>query len=445
MNITQQLSTLIHATQPDPISRDKARAGVVDYLAVTLPVLWKKVVDSGFTHLCQVYNGDDARTHALLLGYAGHALDYDDFHPDFRGHPSTVILPVLFALAAGRPAVNHDDFLDACVIGIEMAGRLGLATKQQHYKLGYHTTGTLGTLAATAAAARLMKADPRATAIMLGIAATQASGLRAQSGSAVKPLHAGLAAQAAVSACQLTLAGFNGQQHGVVENFFSASCAGQHDLSLISTNWGHPWRIVTPGLEFKPYASCSGTHSAADAARRLRHQWLNGGGTVNQLIDSLNYIEVAFPPGGDIAPSIRRPGNGIEARFSLEYVIAAALIYDDLTLDIFSEGKLDPRISQLAEKVIRYPDPAAQPDELNPAARFHRVTLVFHDAPPQQCEITRAESLAHPVDLLEKLRRNLADENATTIAEIIQLSQLNTPSSLTQLWHLLHTALYQQR
>src|SRR5476651_280712 len=97
---TRQLARLIVGSCPDAAAREKARSGLLDYLAVTLPVLLGRAPDSGLDRLFEVYNGRDARTRALLLGYAGHALDYDDFHPDFRGHPSTVILPTLFALAA---------------------------------------------------------------------------------------------------------------------------------------------------------------------------------------------------------------------------------------------------------------------------------------------------------------------------------------------------------
>ncbi len=71
-----------------------------------------------------------------------------------------------------------------------MSGRLGLAVGSQHYTLGFHNTATLGTIAAAAACARLVHATERQTAVILGIAATQSAGLRAQFGSDVKPLHA---------------------------------------------------------------------------------------------------------------------------------------------------------------------------------------------------------------------------------------------------------------
>jgi hypothetical protein len=89
-----------------------------------------------------IWPGDDPQSRALRLGYCGHALDFDDFHPDFRGHPGTVILPTLLALGTQTPL----HLLDAFVVGVEMAGRLGLAVGGGHYVQGFHNTSTLGLL-----------------------------------------------------------------------------------------------------------------------------------------------------------------------------------------------------------------------------------------------------------------------------------------------------------
>jgi len=137
MTLTAELSHLILSTQPSAEAREKARQGVQDFIAVTWPVLQGHVTDSGLPALRRVYNQNDARSKALLFGYAGHALDFDDFHADFRGHPSTVILPALFALT-NETTSTAEQFLDAYVIGVEVAGRLGLAAGQQHYTQGFH-------------------------------------------------------------------------------------------------------------------------------------------------------------------------------------------------------------------------------------------------------------------------------------------------------------------
>lgn len=415
MTLTAALAEAILYSQPDAPAREHAREGIRDFMAVSWPVLQGTVPDSGLPALRTLYSDGSVRSQALLLGYAGHALDYDDFHADFRGHPSVVILPALFAWQRVQPR-SLEQFLDAYVTGVEMAGRLGLAVSQQHYALGYHNTATLGTLAAAGALARLLGMKSDATATLLGIAATQASGLRAQFGSAVKPLHAGFAAERAVTAAQLTLAGIDGRQQGVIEAFVAASSAGQAQPEKVLENWGSPWRISTPGLEFKPFPTCAGTHSAAEAARSLRQQWLAAGKPLDALLSQIVDITVAFPLGGDIAASIRVPVNGIEARFSLEYVIAAMLIYGDLRLQDFAEGDLNHQVMPLAARVRRTPDESAPPDAINPALRFHVVTLTLADGTTLHQRRTRQHSLAEGVNVSSKLQRALGDASPELLA-----------------------------
>lgn len=432
MNLTATLAERIVHSQPDEASRNAARAGVRDFLAVSWPVLRGQVPDSGLPALRSVYDDGSLRSHALLLGYASHALDYDDFHADFRGHPSVVILPVLFAWQQQQPS-ELTDFLDAYTIGVEVAGRLGLAVSQQHYALGNHNTATLGTVAAAAALAHLLRIDASATATLLGIATTQASGLRAQFGSAVKPLHAGLAAERAVTAAQLTLAGFDGKQEGVIDAFITATSNGQAQPEKLIKDWAQPWRIISPGLEFKPFPTCAGTHSAAEAMRILRHQWLASGQSLASLLGDITDISVAFPPGGDIAASVQVPTNGIEARFSLEYVIAAMLIYGDLRMQDFAEGELNHDVMSLAAKVRRTPDESAPPDAINPAARFHLVTLTLRDGTQLYQRRTRQQSLADAVDVTGKLHAALQQETAERQQRLLHYSELGNTAHLAEL------------
>ncbi|MBK5015972.1 MmgE/PrpD family protein [Pantoea sp. S62] len=428
MSLTAALAEAILYGQPDAPAHEHAREGIRDFLAVSWPVLQGTVPDSGLPALRTLYSDGSVRSQALLLGYAGHALDYDDFHADFRGHPSVVILPALFAWQRVQPR-SLEHFLDAYVTGVEMAGRLGLAVSQQHYALGYHNTATLGTLAAAAALARLLGMKSDATATLLGIAATQASGLRAQFGSTVKPLHAGFAAERAVTAAQLTLAGINGRQQGVIEAFVAASSADQAQPEKLLENWGSPWRISTPGLEFKPFPTCAGTHSAAEAARLLRQQWLAAGKPLDALLSQIVDITVAFPPGGDIAASIRVPVNGTEARFSLEYVIAAMLIYGDLRLQDFAEGDLNHQVMPLTARVRRTPDQSAPPDALNPALRFHVVTLTLADGTALHQRRTRQQSLAEGVNVSSKLHQALGDASP----ELLAATALHSTAELQRL------------
>ncbi|PLM53989.1 immunity protein, partial [Klebsiella michiganensis] len=155
------------------------------------------------------------------------------------------------------------------------------------------------------------------------------------------------------------------------------------------------------------------------------------------LIGAIERIEVSFPPGGDIAASVRKPATGVEARFSLEYVIAACLLRGDLRLEDFTPQAVEADIAALAERVSRCPDFSAPPDELNPAARFHQVTVFLRDGTLLQRRFTRQQSLAIPFDLPAKLRTCLPDFTDAQRTEIVALSRLESRDSLPRLAEIL--------
>lgn len=435
--LTQAVARLIVDAQPDDNAREQARRGVLDFFAVALPLVNGTLPDTTLLALRKIWPGQDAQSRALRLGYSGHALDFDDFHPDFRGHVGTVILPALLALSAADDITEGSRFLDAFVLGVEMAGRLGLAVGSGHYVQGFHNTGTLGALAAAAACARLINASAAQTANILAIAASQAAGLRVQFGADIKPLHAGLAARAAVTAVQLTQHGVEAKTDGALAGFLAAYSPATADPAKLTAGWGAPWRIITPGLEFKPWPTCSGTHGAALAALDLRAQWLAAGFSVEQLFAEVEQIAVAFPPGGDVAAFIRAPANGVEARFSLEHVIAECLLEKDLPLGSFGPGAVKTRTAGLAARIIRIPDNSAPPDALNPSARFHRLTLTTRSGAQFTAHATRQQLLAQGVDLTEKLRRCLPQVDDATREHWLALTRLENTQALPALQALL--------
>ena len=145
---------------------------------------------------------------ALVNGAIGHALDYDDVNLAMPGHPSVAILPALLALAEQRHSSGRE-VIAAFVAGYETACRIGMALRPGHYGLGFHATGTVGAFGAAAACAHLLGLDAAATAQALGIAGTQAAGLKSQFGTMCKPFHAGKAAQNGLLAARLAARGFS--------------------------------------------------------------------------------------------------------------------------------------------------------------------------------------------------------------------------------------------
>ena len=130
----------------------------------------------------------------LINGSASHALDYDDTLRSFLGHPSVTLFPGLLALAEwqGKPGL---DFLTAYLVGLQAGATVGGAAGLAHYKAGWHGTSTIGYLASAAGAARLLGLNEVETTWALGIAGTQASGLKRVFGTMCKPFHAGRCAQ----------------------------------------------------------------------------------------------------------------------------------------------------------------------------------------------------------------------------------------------------------
>ncbi|MBK0000957.1 MmgE/PrpD family protein [Erwinia sp. S38] len=435
-SLTALLAETLLSRHPGDAERKNAREGAKDYFACLFPVLYGSVVDSGLEPVIRVFPALHSKENlALQLGYISHALDFDDYHPAFRGHPTTVVLSTLLALSKASPTVSIDAFLDAYVVGVELAGRLGKAIGTRHYSAGFHSTATLGTIAAAGAACRLLNLSVRTTQIALGLAATQASGLRSQFGSAAKPLHAGLSARSAVNSVQLAQAGFGGQPDGVLESFLQILGFDAAQPEQLLAEWGNPWRIIAPGLEFKRYPTCGGTHSAAEAAFVLRQQLEERGqGAVAQIID---HIEVSFPPGADTAPNIIAPKNGVEARFSLEYVIADALIGGSVALENYTEAPVKADIAELAARVSRHPDPTAPADELDPDRRFHRVTLFLNDGSQLSHCVTRQETAAAYTDVEAKLRNSLSALPALLAQGVFNDAQLGSDAALHRLISLL--------
>ena len=261
--LTPRFAERIAESCPGAEAIAAARYGVLDFLAAALGGLddggYKKVkaallpmagapVASVFGHPDRV----DVQTAALLNGTLGHALDYDDVQAGVRGHPSTVILPALFT-AAEREGSTAEAVLAAYAVGVEAMARLGRAMGSRHYETGFHNTATLGPVGAAAALGHLLGFAPEALANALGIAATQAAGLRLQFASEVKPLHAGLAARAGVLAVELARAGLAGNAaflDGTL-GFLAVLGLGGAAPERCVEGWGEPWEILSPGLGFK--------------------------------------------------------------------------------------------------------------------------------------------------------------------------------------------------
>ncbi|MEO1693859.1 MAG: MmgE/PrpD family protein, partial [Pseudomonadota bacterium] len=209
-----------------------ARHAYLDWLGVTLAARDEPVVAILVKEVLERRSQSEAVGHrvvghgmrtglldaVMINGAASHALDYDDVNPCLGGHPGVVTIPVALALAELNPHMTGRDFLAALVVGYEVGGAIGQMLGTSHYARGFHNTGTIGTFAATAVAAWLLRLDQRSTEIAFGLAASQAAGLKCNFGTMTKPFHAGAAAKNGLRAARLAAC-------GMTANPFAASSA----------------------------------------------------------------------------------------------------------------------------------------------------------------------------------------------------------------------------
>jgi 2-methylcitrate dehydratase PrpD len=381
---TTAFATAIVTSDPskDHPAMDAARTAIIDFLACMIA----GANDRTTGVLAVVIGADlpgkaiivgrttqtDPLVAAVLNGYAGHVLDYDDVHASVRGHPTTVIVPALLALAAER-TFSAEAFIASYVVGLEAMARLGLSLGSKHYENGFHATATLGPVGVAAAICHLTSTSVEETAIALGLAVTQAAGLRLQFGFDAKPYHAGMAARSGLLAARLVAAGFGGAPDFLDNpvSFYSAYAFGAGQPELTSKNWAQPWQIVSPGLTLKAYPCCTASHPVASLGIDL-----NGEGLKAEQIDKITFT---YPPGADAALVVTKPSNGIEARFSPDYVFSAALLDGALRLDHFDERPVESRIMALASRASRQHDTSAPRMSSDPTTRFVVLDITLED------------------------------------------------------------------
>jgi len=275
---------------------------------------------------------------ALANGASAHAFDLDDYTLVANDHPSAVLVPaVLAASHCGDRVYSGLDLLDAYLVGIEVIFRLGEAVNMGHYKLGWHTTSTLGSFGATAAASRLWGLTERDTAAALSLATSLGSGYVSQFGTSGKPLHAGFSAKTGLVAAGLGKSGataYTGALDGDVSfrTLLVPPDAARFDQALAKL--GTPWAIEEFGLGAKVYPSCGYTHRAIDCAVAL-HEKLK-----IRSADEIASARVSLPDFFLAILPFGVPNDHTEALFSTAYCVALGLATGANRVSDFSEDAI---------------------------------------------------------------------------------------------------------
>src|SRR6266850_3973686 len=246
------LGEFVASSMPPAAARTRAARAVLDTIGVTLagasePAarIVQAVVSAEGGDACRIL-GTRARASAsnaaLANGTAAHALDYDDMCFVSLAHPSAPLVAAALAAAESTGACGRA-LLEAYVVGFELEGRLGRAMNPRHYQRGWHCTSTLGTIGAAAAAARLLGLGPDAAGHALSIAASEASGLKENFGTMVKPLHAGLAARNGVLAALLAKAGMTASAAAIdgPQGFLAAMDSECRSIDGAAADLGARW------------------------------------------------------------------------------------------------------------------------------------------------------------------------------------------------------------
>ncbi len=353
--LSEQARALTYADLPEEI-RALARQCVLDYVACTLAgaseplttILLAEMAEQGGATQAAVI-GHAARlpaaSAALVNGAAAHALDFDDVNLAMPGHPSVAILPALLALAEVHGS-SGAEVVAAFVAGYELQCRIGRTISPGHYDvLGFHATATVGSFGAAAACAHLLGLDAEQSATALGIAATQAAGLKSMFGTMCKPLHAGKAAYNGLLAAKLAARGFTSRTDALecAQGFARTHSPDFNpERAFADAPGGH---YIRNNL-FKYHAACYLTHAPIETARALRAEH-------GITPDKVARIHLRLDEACDRVCNIAAPATGLEAKFSLRLTTAMALAgVDTGGLTNYSEATAaDPTLIALRDKI----------------------------------------------------------------------------------------------
>jgi 2-methylcitrate dehydratase PrpD len=325
---------------------------------------------------CLIFGGDQRTSPldaALINGTAAHALDFDDVSNSLGGHPSAPILPALFALADTRDCTGAD-FIAAYVAGFETETRIGRGVHYHHYEKGWHPTATLGVFGATAACCHLMKLNAARTAQALAIAASFASGIKANFGTMTKPLHVGHTARSGLFAAMLAQGGFTASNAALEhkQGFLMVyNGEGNFNAEAILKDWGNPYDVTRPGPGFKQYPCCGSTHPVLDALLALRDEHPLPADKIVRIDSWTHPRRLAHTNRPD-------PKSGLDAKFSVQYCLARATLQGQIRLEDF-EGTAydDAEVRALMSRIHAAPHPSA--DTSNEMALGAEVRVTFLD------------------------------------------------------------------
>ncbi|MGD9363312.1 MAG: MmgE/PrpD family protein [Desulfobacterales bacterium] len=386
-NATDKLANLIeHAKYSDFTAEviAAAKASLLDFIGVAIAgfsgtklnrLLMDAMVRFDSNSECTILgkNKKVSAVHAALINAtSGHSLDLDDGHRQALGHPGVCVVPAALALGESIGS-SGKDILTAIIAGYETFIRMGKSMNPAIFSRGFHTTGVCGTVAAAAAAAKMLSFNRKKISDSLGIAAIQSAGLLAvvHSGQMMKPLNAGKASFNGVLSAILVQGGASGPQHILEDkDGFGQAFAGHWDPSMLLKDIGQLYSITE--CYRKLYPACRHSHAAIDATLFIRD-------TNKIAIEEIKKIQVTtYPAALKLTQKEEMPRDIPETRFNLAFAVSLALTKGAAGLAEFSMDSVnDPNIHGLFKKIQFASDPSFESKKDN--IRGAEVEIILAD------------------------------------------------------------------
>jgi 2-methylcitrate dehydratase PrpD len=292
---------------------------------------------------------------SLMNGISSHVEDFDDTTPQNYIHPSSPVASAMFAYASAHP-VNGRDFVHAFVMGFEAESRVGNAVYPAHYDAGWHITGTAGTFGAAAAIGRLLRLAQQQMVWSLGLAATQAAGLREMFGSMGKAFHPGRAAQNGYASALLAEAGFTAGERGIEgPRGFAAVQSARYDLSKVGAGLGTDFNLRRN--TYKPFPCGIVNHPTIEAAIELHREH-------RITAQAIRAVRLRVAP--LVLDLCNQQGItlGLQGKFSVYHGAAVGLVRGRAGLQEYTDAAVnDPDVRRVREATTAQGDPALTEDQ----------------------------------------------------------------------------------
>ncbi len=359
-SVTERVAKFVSGFQGEdlpPEAIHKSKLAVLDCLGVALAgseepvsrILRESVTETHSKGEATIWGTVDkvySMDAALVNGAMSHALDYDDINRHCLGHPSSILVPTVFAVAE-RIRSSGRRVLEGYIVGLEVMAKLGQIFTSQAYEKSWHPTSIIGVMGASASASYLLRLSYEQTASALGIAASEASGLKKNFGTMVKPFHAGSAARKGIWSGILAGKGLIANSQALDGKFgFFEMFKGNVPLNLKPLEGlGKSLEITSAGLVVKQYPCCGGLHSALDALMEIRQKEGIRPEEVEEVECQVDPRRITYLN----RPEVR---SGLEAKFSYQYCVATGLLDGRIGLSHFPEEVVvGPEVRRLMARV----------------------------------------------------------------------------------------------